>query len=66
MMDIDPTQAFRRTATDEEWVNRRKLFYKFALLSIAEGAVDQSDTKRKVDSTDYERNQTTIKLLVKM
>ena len=39
-------------ATDEEWVNCRKLFYKFALLSIAEGVVDQSDTKRKVDSTD--------------
>ena len=65
MTDIEPTQAFRRTATDEEWVNRRKLFYKFALLSIAEGAVDQSDTKRKVDGTDYKKKPDNNKTISK-
>ena len=47
--DFDPTKAYEKKETKEEWMLKRKLFYQFSIELIAQGALEQIDYKKVVD-----------------
>ena len=47
--DFDPTKAYEKKETKEEWMLKRKLFYQFSIELIAQGTQEQLDYKKTID-----------------